>query len=211
MVRKAGAPQDVINQAYKRATGLAHRSAWFFNDENKRHIWRSLQRDPVQCRPHCMGILSIESLDLRLIGGLAISDDQSTNHYHSDIYSSTSKLPSDLLLPISRDSAPSNSPLELAVLYLGYSSRATSHSRQIPQTSMNHVRMNLVAGVTHLASLGIIEFPLFGVAIEGNVGTVVCAWCGPLESYGKIESVRQSLQIFDSCLIVRFTVHIHPR
>jgi len=61
---------------------------------------------------------------------------------------------------------------------------------------MNHVRMNLVVSVTYLASLGIVEFPLFGVAIDGNIGTVICAWCGSLKVEGNNEAASSFLCIY---------------
>jgi len=75
---------------------------------------------------------------------------------------------------------------------------------------MNHVRMNLVASVTYLASLGIVEFPLFGIAIEGSIGTVICAWCGALKVEENMEAVGSVVygDVFGS--LTWLLVHFRP-
>ena len=175
---------------------MGNRMLLFATEYNKRHLWRSLRCDPTTNRAHCVGIMTVEVPDSVCADGSYFdSHSLDLSPCYPDSCLSSSVLPTRLLETASYPKKPGTS-LELALLYCAYPERTTSRPRQIPQTSMNLAKMNLVAGVTHLSSLGIVEFPLFGIAIEGSVGTVICAWCGPLKVENQIQSVRSCYYIY---------------
>lgn len=45
-----------------------------------------------------------------------------------------------------------------------------------PHQGMNQTRFYLISGVSYLAVLGILDFPIFGVATVGSKGRLLCAW-----------------------------------
>ncbi|KAI0316219.1 hypothetical protein OF83DRAFT_284437 [Amylostereum chailletii] len=47
------------------------------------------------------------------------------------------------------------------------------------EATANHSRMDFVAGVRFLATLGITNFPVFGLVTDGSVGVATCAWGVP--------------------------------
>lgn len=162
-------PQEITEKTKHRVQMLGGRVALFLSDGNKRHLWRSLQRDPLNGGDTYMGVVSLEVLPPD---------------------ASSYDLPTDLLSTQDSGGAPPRTDwLKVPLLCYGYSQRPAAHPCRIPQTSMNHARMNLVAAVTYLTNLGVVEFPLFGVAIEGSIGTVLCAWCGPLDVRAGVQKV----------------------
>lgn len=164
---RSGALNDRTVGIGKRVSMLGSRVSLFLGDENKRHLWRSLQRDALTGRTTCTAVLTVE------ISPKNVScSETSTN-----------------IFPVVEKALPNALRHQVPLLYYGYPGILDARPRRIPQTSMNHARMSLVAGATHLASLGVVEFPLFGLSIDGSIGTVICAWCGALKVKGNMQSV----------------------
>lgn len=143
---------------------------------NDRQIWSAFRHDPAEI---CVDYLCVISTELQDCSSLETSFSTST----TPLFASSPSVDASE----ARDKPPE---IETVLLYIEHTKPKAHWEWEIPFTSMNRARMSLVAGITHLASLGVVEFPLFAIATDGCIGTVLCAWCGPITLHdGEIQSV----------------------
>ncbi|KAK0476392.1 hypothetical protein IW261DRAFT_1609580 [Armillaria novae-zelandiae] len=63
------------------------------------------------------------------------------------------------------------------------------------EKAVNQTKMYMVGGVMHLKSLGITRYPVFGLAANGTVGTLLCCWYS--NTLDRVFIMERNIRVFD--------------